>query len=396
MKLLVAADVHIFTTPNGEHWCKTIYGYDFWKRYLTVFDSIRIVGREKMVDSVPDRYLLMDGAGVEIFGIPFFQGPKQLLFKYASISKVLKKAYEGVDAGIFRMPSQTAYMVYKKRPSNLPIAGEIVYDPSNDAENMAYGILLRCIFKRISRQLKNFCLNANGVSYVTKNAIQSKYPSHARLYGESEDYFESAYSTITLSNGAYLGPRDYHNNQDKLTLALSSVSMNSERKGERILIDIVKQTRNLGYNVDAILIGDGTLRPSFEQYAEDIGLQSYIRFTGLLPTPDDVRSVLKDADIFVFPTQGEGLPRGIIEAMAMGLPVLSTPVGGIPEIIDDEYLYNPNDVDGFVTTICRLFNNPKELSQMSENNYNKSLEFENTVLQSKRNDFYKKLFDLCD
>ena len=45
MKLLVATDAHIFRMPDGSYWCKSIYGYDFWKRYLNVFEDVKIVAR---------------------------------------------------------------------------------------------------------------------------------------------------------------------------------------------------------------------------------------------------------------------------------------------------------------------------------------------------------------
>ena len=172
--------------------------------------------------------------------------------------------------------------------------------------------------------------------------------------------------------------------------------MNSERKGEKVLIEIVKKCRNRGYNVSAILIGDGTLRVSFEKYAEQLGVSEYIEFTGLLPSSDYVREVMLNADIFVFPTQGEGLPRGIIEAMAIGMPVLSTPVGGIPEVIDNKYLFDPLDSNGFADMICNLMENKEEMNEMSKNNFAKSMEYRNELLQARRDIFYTKLMKLVE
>ena len=208
--------------------------------------------------------------------------------------------------------------------------------------------------------------------------IKRHYPSYARLYGESEEHFETSYSTITLSEEAFTGPRDYMGKKH-LALVLSSVAMNSERKGEKILIEIVSKLRKRKYDVEAIIIGDGKLRSSFERYAEEKNVKEYITFTGLLPTSDDVRLVMLKADVFVFPTQGEGLPRGIIEAMAIGLPVLSTPAGGIAELIESKYLFSPTDTDGFADAICRLLENTGELNMMSKKNYYKSLEFRNDI-----------------
>lgn len=393
MKLLVATDAHIYETPDGKHWTPAIYGYSFWERYFYVFDEVRIVARTKKVSQIGEKALLVDGPGVEVFPVPFYQGPKQLIKVYYKTHKALKQVANGCDVAIFRMPSQTAQMVYTHVKGKLPIGGEIVYDPSDDlnSKNVRFDVHVMDIL--ISNRLKRFCKEANGVSYVTENSIQKNYPSKARIIGESKNYFETYYSTITLNENAFLAPKKY-NNIKKVTLCLSDVSMNTERKGEPVLIHAVKQARDKGYDVDALIIGDGSMRETFENLARSLGISKYIKFTGRLASSDEVRNVMCGADIFVFPTQAEGLPRGILEAMAIGLPVLSTPVGGIPEIIDKKYLFDAQDIDGFSNMICHLFNNCEEMTAMSANNYAKSLEFKNNILQERRNAFYKKLFQL--
>ena len=394
MKLLVATDAHIFRTPDGRHWAKSIYGYSFWTRYLGVFDSVRIVARIKDVQKIETKDLLVDGDGVEIAGIPFYQGPRQLLRQYVKIQRELKGIDDGCDAALLRMPSQTATMVWKHLKKGIPLAGEVVYDMMDDVNLPGQNPIIKMLHVIISNNVKKFCFEANGVSYVTESTIQRHYPSYARLHGESKEHFESHYSTITLSDNAFTCARNFEGCR-KLTLVLSSVAMNSERKGEKILIKTVRICRDKEYDVQAIIIGDGMLRPSFEQYAKELGVSEYVKFTGLLSSSDEVRKVMLKADMFVFPTQGEGLPRGILEAMAIGMPVLSTPVGGIPEVIESRYLFEPMDAVAFANAVCDLLNNPTELTVMSEKNFQKSLEFRNELLQERRNEFYKKLRDIC-
>ena len=394
MKLLVATDAHIFRTPDGKYWAKSIYGYNFWTRYLDVFDSVRVVARVKDVQEIDSKNLQVEGKGVEVTGIPFFQGPKELLRKYIVIQKALKHIDYGCDAALLRMPSQTATMVWRHLRKGIPLAGEIVYDMMDDVNLPCQNPIIKTLHIVTSNNVKKFCLTANGVSYVTEKSIQEHYPSYARLHGEDSEHFETFYSTITLSDDGFTGPRDF-SNHNGLTLVLSSVAMNSERKGEKILIKAVKTCRDRGYDVRAIIVGDGALRPSFEEYAKELGITDFVEFTGLLPSSDEVRKVMMRADMFVFPTQGEGLPRGILEAMAIGMPVLSTPVGGIPEVIDRKYLFDPMDSDAYANEVCRLLDHKEELTEMSSKNYEKSLVFRNKILQTKRNEFYGKLKALC-
>lgn len=390
MKVLVAADAHIYQAIDGTFWTPKIYGYKFWRRYLDVFDDVKVVARVKNTKLVSNQWMRVDGPHVEVFGVPFYQGPRQLLTKYVQIQCILKNASKGCDVAIIRMPSQTAYMTYKHLPNNIPIGGEVVYDPTDDVNDKSIGFLMHTLNVKISKQLKKFCLKANGVSYVTEKSIQKHYPSTAKIKGESERYFESYYSTITLSNDAYTCPRDYSGRKN-LVLALSDVSMNSERKGERTLINIVKLVIDKGYDVKAIIIGDGSKKSEFMHLADELGIKDLILFTGLLPSSDAVREYLLKSDVFVFPTKAEGLPRGILEAMAVGMPVLSSPVGGIPEILDQECLYNPNDVEGYAKEICKMIDDTSLLNEMSKRNFEKAQEFDNRILQQRRNEFYQKL-----
>ena len=94
----------------------------------------------------------------------------------------------------------------------------------------------------ISNNLASFCKKANGISYVTEKSIQKHYPSYARLYGSNKEHFETYYSTITLSEEAFDGPRNFFEKKS-LILALSDVAMNSERKGEKVLIEVVQKVR---------------------------------------------------------------------------------------------------------------------------------------------------------
>lgn len=394
MKLLVATDAHIFRTPDGKYWSKNIYEYSFWTRYLNVFNSVRIVARVKDIEKTDMKLATVEGPGVEVYGIPFYQGPKQLLKKYLAIQKALKGVSDGCDAALFRMPSQTAQMTLAHTNKNVPIAGEIVYDPYDDLNRPEDGFILKALRKKIHNNMKKFCATANGVSYVTKEAIQNHYPSYARVHGEDTSHFETSYSTITLFENAFTAPRDF-TGKKSLCAALSAVSMNDNRKGVKTLISAIAVGRAKGYDLSAIIIGDGTMRISFEKYAEQLKVLDYITFTGLLSSSDEVRKAMLQADVFVFPTQAEGLPRGILEAMAIGMPVLSTPVGGIPEVLDEDCMFAPNDSHGFCKAMCDFLDNPDRMTELSKKNFEISKQFENNILQERRDEFYKKLASLA-
>ena len=101
-------------------------------------------------------------------------------------------------------------------------------------------------------------------------------------------------------------------------------------KGQEHAIDALAQLRSSRPDVRMALIGDGQFRRSLEARAAPLGAS--VIFTGALA---DVRPALAAADVFLNPSDEEGMPGAVLEAMAMGVPVVATNVGGTAEVITD-------------------------------------------------------------
>lgn len=392
MNVLVAVDAQLFMTPDGKVWSKTIYGYDFWKRYLDVFETVKVVSRLGKADYTQvEGYLRSDGDNVSFAPLPMVRGMKGYVKNVISFLKDAKKAVRDEDCAIIRLPSIPATFVeFVYARKHKPYALEVVVDPLN-----AYaGNKLAA--KVLTEQLRKSCLNANGVSYVTQYALQEQYPSRARISGKNtEEYFESYYSSIILKEGFFAPARDYSKIGNKVKLVHTANNINNDVKGHDVVIEVVKKLNDLGIGASVTFIGDGDLRPELEKMAEVLGVGTKVVFTGLLGSAMEVREKLLDADIFILPTKAEGLPRAVIEAMAVGLPCLSTPVNGIPELLEKEYMFDPMDSQGFTKKIIELLQNPEKMGQTSMRNINKAREYEETVLQQRRIEFYTKLKNLA-
>lgn len=388
MNALVAVDAQLFKTPDGKVWSKTIYGYDFWKRYLDVFESITVASRMKTTDySQVEGYLRTDGENVSFAPMPMVRGMKGYIRMLFPFIKAAQKAVQGEDCAIIRLPSIAATfieMVYKRK--HKPYILEVVVDPQN-----AYASN-KLAAKLLTAQLKKACLSANGVSYVTQFALQEQYPSRARLQGgNSEEYFENYYSSINLKKDFFAFARDYRNIGKKIKLIHTANNINNDVKGHDVVIRVIKELHDLGIDASVTFIGDGDLRPELEKMATTLGVDSKVVFTGLLSSPMKVREKLLEADLFILPTKAEGLPRAVIEAMAVGLPCLSTPVNGIPELLESEYMFDPLDVEGFTNKIVELLQHPEKMNQMSIRNIEKAQEYEESALRKRRYEFYSRL-----
>jgi len=104
-------------------------------------------------------------------------------------------------------------------------------------------------------------------------------------------------------------------------------------KGHDTLVRALGVFRNSGGAVTLLVAGDGAERPKIEALARELDLgPEWLRFLGFRT---DVADLLAASDFFLLPSVTEGLPLSLLEAMTHGLPALTTPVGGIPEVIRD-------------------------------------------------------------
>jgi colanic acid/amylovoran biosynthesis glycosyltransferase len=120
-----------------------------------------------------------------------------------------------------------------------------------------------------------------------------------------------------------------------------------EQKGQLLLVEAAARLLVEGVEFQLVLAGDGEMRAEIEQSIARHGLGERIRITGWISS-DQVRAELMNARALVLPSFAEGLPVVIMEAMAIGRPVISTWIAGIPELVRDGvdgWLVPAGDVD---------------------------------------------------
>lgn len=389
MKVLICDNIHLFKDRNGCFFSSSVYSYDFFRRYLNVFDTIKIIGKVRplpMGKSVED-YLMVSGPNIEVIELPWYKGMREMIKKLPNLLKSYSAITKDVDCCIFRIAQIESFFVYLFWCFNKkPFAVEVVNDPQS-----FNGLFIRTgsVF-----MVKHMCKKANGASYVTEYFLQSKYPNHALQKGESSSFFSSYYSSVELA-ASDLATSSIKYSTDKVFKIIHVANaIDTDVKGHYTLIKAISEVVKQGYKISVKCVGDGNKVKEYEAYIDELHLSEVIKFVGRKSNKTELFSLLKESNLMVLPTQMEGLPRVIIEAMAVGLPCLSTPIAGIPELIEEKYLFAPFDYKGFAQEIIRLLNNSKELEQMSINNLKKAKLFTREVLEPRRTDFYTKLRDV--
>lgn len=114
-------------------------------------------------------------------------------------------------------------------------------------------------------------------------------------------------------------------------LVIGSVARLAPVKNHSLLLDAFALVRAHVPNAHLVLVGDGALRHDLEAHARTLRLDSFVHFVG---EADDVASIYQDFDQFALASKAEGTSMSVLEAMASGVPVVATAVGGTPELLD--------------------------------------------------------------
>lgn len=186
--------------------------------------------------------------------------------------------------------------------------------------------------------------------YKTGKAVPIAISSeNQRLIAE---YYGIKMDSIEVVSNPVITEKFYHNHYDSENITLITVGRLSKEKNQGLLIQVLAELVKEFPQIKLKIVGDGKEREVLQKKAIDLDLQSNIEFIGNVP---DVENYLCDADIFVLSSLYEGVPLSILEAMAAGLPVVSTDVGGIKDVVTDNgILVRSEDVNAMKEAILKL------------------------------------------
>jgi glycosyltransferase involved in cell wall biosynthesis len=135
--------------------------------------------------------------------------------------------------------------------------------------------------------------------------------------------------TVVIRNAVDVAaaPQSRHDRQTPLIVAVGRL------KAPKDFVTLVRALKSLPPgSFEAVIVGDGPDRPVLEEEINQLGLGTSIRLAG---ERRDVPALLAGADVFALSSRSEGLPVSVLEAMAAGLPVVASRVGGVPEAVVD-------------------------------------------------------------
>lgn len=183
-----------------------------------------------------------------------------------------------------------------------------------------------------------------------------------------EEYHLEDNQTPMIYNGIDLEEsvpkEEYESSRD--TIKIVHVGSFKEQKNHLGLIASFRLFCDQYPDATLTLIGSGALEKQTEDYVRELGLENNVVFLGLKAK---VYPFLNEADIFVLPSLWEGMPISLIEAMASGLPIVATHVGGVPDMLEDHesgLLVDINNAD-IAAALIELANNAELRKKLGSN-----------------------------
>jgi sugar transferase (PEP-CTERM/EpsH1 system associated) len=198
-----------------------------------------------------------------------------------------------------------------------------VFDP--EGNNKKYQWLRRMLglmihrFIPLSRQLQNYLENRVGIS-------------HAKIFRICNGVDTKKFYPLTQQKQLQNCPLQFNDNLVYIGTVGRMHGVKDQMTLVKAFVQLLEEQPELTQSVRLILIGDGPIR---EQALEFLRLKHLENLAWLPGKRDDVAEVMRCLDLFVLPSKAEGISNTILEAMATGLPVVATNVGGNPELIDD-------------------------------------------------------------
>jgi colanic acid/amylovoran biosynthesis glycosyltransferase len=160
-----------------------------------------------------------------------------------------------------------------------------------------------------------------------------------------------------------------------------------EQKGQLLLLDAMKQLRDEDVACQLILAGDGPMRQDVENLISAYKLGNEVSITGWI-SGEQVKSLLLESNCMVLPSFAEGLPVVIMEALALGRPVISTYVAGIPELVEpgkNGWLVPAGDVTGLKNAMKTMLSTPAaELEAMGKRGHEAVLAQHNIEIEANK------------
>lgn len=385
MKILFIHD-HRFFNINNDFYSNGGLSKSVLERYTKVFEELYVLSRQvKIIDDnrLKKSLSLSSGDNIHFINVPDYMSLKKIK-NFFNAKQTLEKNIENCDGLIIRLPSQNGYNAVKiAEKYNKDYVIELVGCPYDALKNYG-GIASKFLAPIEYIKCKKIVKNSKQTLYVTKTFLQNKYPTKGNsIHCSNVNIDVKGKSVVNKRKKRINEPIDQSSH-----IKIGMIGgLNNKYKGFDTAIKALAELKTNFENPIKIHILGGGDASDIKELAEKYDVEKCISLDGTLPSGEKVNDWIDELDILIHPSRTEGLPRSVIEGMARGCPVLASNVGGIPELLESQYLFEPNDYLGLSLMLSKYLSNRDSLYKMGLKNYEMSKSYDRLVLDERRTKF---------
>lgn len=385
MKAAFFYDGNFLRSKKNEIFSKGGFPYKIWRRYLAHFECIIVTARCKEIQAGEEGKCVLS-SGDNVFFQPVPSINNIMIFKnYKKVRNIIRKVLLQVDCVIIRLPSMTGLAacfecIRMKKHWAVEVVG-CAWDALWNHGSIKGKIIAPIMFILN----KYFIKKAPYAIYVSKHFLQSRYPCDGFVTDCSDVDISMPQEEVLKKR---LDRIDKGFDQRPINFGMIG-SLDVAYKGHETAIRALASIKNQIKDFKLLLLGPGNTA-RWKQLAVSLGIGDNIVFCGTLPGGDPVLKWLDEIDIFLMPSLQEGLPRALVEAMSRGCPAIGARTGGIPELLNEEYIHRPKDIKALVNLIIKLISSKELMKKSAIENFERSKEYSKDVLDNKRNKFWSE------
>lgn len=376
---LIFVHDHFFLKCNGKYYSGSLTA-EVIQRYIEIFENITFVTRGKDVTEVQDEKSHSSIEGTKFVRVPNFKG----IFKLQNIN-LAKKAIENevakADFVIARTSTMGNIAVKYAQKYKKPYLIEVVSCSWDASWN--YSLLGKIIAPFAFILQKKIVKDAPYALYVTNEFLQHRYPTKGKSINCSDVALTEFSDAVLEKRVEKIGEL----NKDNSLIIGTIAAVNVRYKGQQYVIEALGKLKSQGItNFEYHLVGAGN-QQYLKKVAERNGVVGQIKFLGSMPH-DKVFEWLESIDIYIQPSRQEGMPRALIEAMSRGLFAVGAKTAGIPELLEQEYIFSNtrHNIDE-ICTILKSLTMDVMLAQ-AKRNFEEAKKYEKEIVETRRQKFY--------
>lgn len=230
-----------------------------------------------------------------------------------------------------------------------------------------------------------FVKKSKNIIYVTSEFLERRYPTKGNYIACSDVNIPEINREIIIKREEKI-----KNMTSKIKFGLIG-SLDINYKGHDTAIKAMAKLKDK-IDFEMHFLGNGD-KARWIEMVKQYEIEDKVFFDGTLPSGEKVFEWLDDIDIYIIPSLLEGLPRALVEAMSRGCPAIGSRTGGIPELIDQDCVFKRKDADELAKIILKILNDKEYMAKVAKNNFEKSKEFEKSVLDEKRKRFINSVIE---